>query len=86
MIKTKYICDKCGLEEECERYVTPVGWNTIKLEVNKYNSNFDRNLCPKCSKELGIARDNRKSEETHNKSIGDRLVDILTEIAQGGQQ
>lgn len=89
MIKYIHICDKCGLEEESNKVSLPSEWNSIEYttsysyEIRNY---IEKTLCPKCSKELGIIQDNRQLKETHYKSIGDRLVDILTEIAQGVQQ
>lgn len=86
MIKHIRVCDKCGLEEETNTQELPKEWNSIEYTISYFNGkrNFIENsLCPKCSKKLGIIRDNRQCEITHYKSIGDRLVDILTEIAQG---
>ena len=89
MIKYKHICDKCGLEEETNTQELPNEWNSIQYTID-YNYGIRnyvvKSLCHKCSKELGIVRDNRQLEETHYKSIGDRLIEILTEIAQGVQQ
>ena len=86
MIKIKYICDKCGLEEETNTQALPKEWNSIEYTISYFDGKrnyIENSLCPKCSKELGIIRDNRQCEVTHYKSIGDRLVEILTEIVQG---
>ena len=86
MLKYKHICDKCKKEVEQDSVNVPNDWVELWFKVKSYSYMDDyikKSLCEKCSKELGVVRDERKSEETHNRSIGDRLVDILTEIMQG---
>lgn len=82
MIKSQYTCDKCGAVEVSDRYTKPDGWNTIKYSVQQY-VNIEKSVCPKCSKELGIERKPAHTDTTYNRSIGERLLDIITEIVQG---
>lgn len=82
MIKSQYTCDKCGAVEVSDRYKKPDGWNTITYSVQK-NENIEKSVCPKCSKELGIERKLAHIDTTYNRSIGERLLDIITEIVQG---
>lgn len=93
MIKTKYICDKCGIEKESEKVNMPNDWVSLKYEVKRENNDgygpkefISNHFCNNCAKELKLVKDGRTNLNTHNKSIGDRLVEILTEISQGGQQ
>ena len=89
MLKYKHICDKCKKEVEENSAGIPDEWTQLAFKVRSYSFIDDyvtKSLCKQCSKALGIVLDERKSEETNMRSIGDRLVDILSEIAQGAQE
>lgn len=86
MLKYKHICDKCKKEVEQDSAKIPNDWVKLWFKVKSYSypdEYVEKSLCEDCSKELGIVRDKRQSEDTHLSSIGDRLVEILTEIMQG---
>ena len=83
-----YKCDKCGKEarndtqkELYEKY-QPITMNLenrySKLVVNK--SYFY--LCPDCLVKIGIVPDDVKFTAEENKSLSDRLFDIIAEIIQ----
>lgn len=84
MIKKAFICDKCGIKEETEEYTTIKSWTELKFQISSSdygNKYITKNFCPKCSVALGMSFNNYmpKSEQ----SRGERLVEILTEIAKG---
>lgn len=86
MIKYRHICDKCKKEVEQDSVSIPNDWVKLwfKVKVYSYPDEYvEKALCEDCSKELGIVRDKRQSEDKHLSSIGDRLVEIISEIAQG---
>lgn len=89
MIKYIQICDKCGVEEETKNGYMPDSWFRLKYQVSRseYSSTYaDKLLCPKCANELKISTNENVNKDKQHSSIGDRLVEILTEIAQGGQE
>jgi len=71
-------CDRCGKLSEArkERFGCPKGWRVLKF------SYITKDLCPECCKILKIEVDSPNIEA----DIGDRLIEIIEEIAQGVQE
>lgn len=86
MIKYKHICDKCKKEVEQDSSSIPNDWVKLRFNVKFYSypdEYVEKALCEDCSKELDIVRDERQTDDKYLSSIGDRLVEILSEIARG---
>lgn len=86
MLKYKHICDKCKKEVEQDSVNVPNDWIKLWFKVKAYSypdEYVEKSLCEDCSKALGVVRDKSQSVDEHLSSVGDRLVDILTEIMQG---
>lgn len=68
-------CDRCGKLSEArkERFGCPKDWKILKFSF------ITKDLCPDCCELLKISPDSPNIEA----EIGDRLVEILEEIAQG---
>ena len=85
MKRTEYTCDKCGVIDYGEfENAFPKGWRIIRYNIDRY-TNYQKELCPDCCKLLGIDTTYENYEKTE-KSIAERLVDILSEIAQTNGQ
>lgn len=68
-------CDKCGrLSEPSEKEYGIKGFVRIRLNIGSYGGTI-RHLCDECRKKLGLP------EEKAEDAIGERLIDILSEIA-----
>ena len=82
MRRMECTCDKCGKIEFTEyNKATPDGWRSLYYRTDSYGyGNFDKQLCPECCNVLGIKTTSDNVVE--EKSLAERLVDILTEIAQ----
>ena len=81
MKENKITCDKCGAVE-VTTLSRPEGWFILLYEVSRndyrYSTKVQKDLCGKCCKELGINL--RVNEDKRNEDIGERLVEILSEI------
>lgn len=75
-------CDRCGrMSEPVSGFTDPEGWKEITISVpySPYNQKA-YSLCPACLEKLGMAT----AESV--KSLGDQIVDIIYEIAEGASQ
>ena len=78
MKETKITCDKCGKSE-----IATCGSSSIEVWTHvNYTKNYKDvglDFCPDCSKKLDV--DVIKKEKSSNKTIGDKLVEIIFDIA-----
>ena len=76
-----YKCDKClrlATEEEQPDRTSPSDWVDVRYSMGYSTGGFSYDLCPECAKRIGISEDHYEQ----GKSIGERLIEILEEIAQ----
>ena len=74
------VCTKCGKKSEPQKEAYPKdSWQSIKLQGSYSLCSPEHHLCPECCEALKIPS---ISDRTRNTTVGERLVDILTEIAQ----
>ncbi len=75
-------CDKCGCLSEQKKGQSaspPEGWTTIRFDNGAYQVRYVYyELCPACQKALNIPDEYKKAIP----SIGENLLDILSEIAK----
>ena len=72
-------CDRCGKtveQKKGEQNRTPTGWAVI--QPHRYGGAPYYELCPDCCKKLNIPEGSTEQQKT----IGDRLLEILEEIVQ----
>ena len=79
MIKTTYICDRCGASSESDS--TPTPWNRITITLAKYNQK-DYLLCGTCLAKLGFLVPEQPEKLMPILSIERRLFEIIEEIVQ----
>ena len=89
MKKSIVICDMCSEEQTFDSQLyLPNKWVAIRLKTfSGYNStkDYDKYLCPRCAKELGVNQDDFEDKQKA-KTTSERLVEILQEIAMGVQE
>jgi hypothetical protein len=80
MTITKYTCDKCdnSIESKC----FPEGWQRLSVNL-RYSKSRDFDICPACCATLKIEH---PSQYIDSSNLGERLVEILSEIAQESVQ
>ena len=73
----QYVCDKCGKTSDPQKGShMPDTWRVISYAAKGYGyTDTLLHLCPDCVVVLKIP-------ESKDESLGDRLIDILSEIAQ----
>ncbi len=74
-----FVCDNCKKQTEPSRVrynTTPKDWRQITFHVNYSVGNIVYLVCPECQDKLGIPKDVKINE-----TIGDKLLDIIAEIA-----
>ena len=71
-------CDKCGKTSKPYKsnYSLPNEWKVFFFEIG-YHENVKYELCPECVKLLKL-----DPKEIHTPSVGERLLEIITEIVQ----
>ena len=82
----KYICNRCKKEECMDRDKIPEGWTLIRYVKRQGYSSYDihnviLHFCPDCEKKLKIKDFHEKKLPEQAESVGDRLLEIITEIA-----
>ena len=74
------ICAKCDKrsEPQKESYAKD-GWQSIRLQGSFSHGSLEHHLCPECCEKLKIPS---ITDRQRNTTVGEQLVEILTEIAQ----
>jgi len=75
-------CDKCGKQvEQKAGQITglPNDWQLIRFDIGHYQTCYVHyELCTECADILKIPRE----PADKRKNLGDRLIEVITEIAQ----
>lgn len=82
MKENKITCDKCGKVGISSKYNIPEGWYILTYKVSSsdytYPNTVEKDLCDSCCKTLGIKVN--APEDKRREDIGERLVEILSEL------
>ena len=79
----KVICSRCECESKpVKDSYSPDGWEKIVFKC-QYGAYVTYPLCPKCKVYLKLPE--KEWHKDHDRSVADRLIEILEEIAIGVQ-
>lgn len=78
MITHNIICDRCGCKQEQTENFASGEWFRLVLRSEPDYPFIEKHFCPKCTTDLKLPLAHTRETK---KSIGERLVELLEEIA-----
>ena len=89
MKRELFYCDKCKEEKpkaEIEGVALGCGTNSTGRFSSRFNVYKELDLCKKCLAKLGYAKPLKDLSPEENKTLADKLYDIIAEIVMENQE